>query len=300
MSDIQYHLLAKLEAAFDHVTEMTEALVEQYRVSSHAAWALDNPTPDAEWLRRALFDFWYLDGQDGRVTRTYVGLIAADSSLMEAVARVNAEKVAFASLIRQVQETKPGMIAEIKASLPFRHPMLNEHLKQQGLARLHLKQSWRHIPVADTELSKVRMSWYSSGRSIQRFTVNQVEKMLLSMDVDAPHIRIQLKKLASIPSGEPLARVQRQAPLMRANLFFRQPLNDGRLRRAMNVALPLFVPSPDGRLPDYNIPPPFPPEKRVRAKRSDERLEEEAFLPSLRVYRYRLPDMRQESGNGDK
>ncbi|GAB6875061.1 DNA replication terminus site-binding protein [Halomonas shantousis] len=287
MADVQYRLLAGLEAAFDHITEATEELVKQYQTSQRAAWALDHSTPDAEWLRRALFDFWYLDGQDGRVTRTYVGLIAADPPLMHAVERVNLAKSEFSELISQVQKEKPGMIAEIKATLPFRHPMLNDHLKQQGLARLHLKQSWRHIPTADAELSRVRLAWYSSGRSIRRLTVSQVEKMLLSLDADAPHIRIQLGKLASIPSGEPLARVQKQAPLMRANLFFREPLVDGRLRRAMNVALPLFIPSPDGRLPDYNRPPPFPPEKRMRAKRSDERLEEEVFLPSLRVYRYR-------------
>ncbi len=55
----------------------------------------------------------------------------------------------------------------------------------------------------------------------------------------------------------------------------------------MNVALPLFIPAPDGRLPDHNLPPLQPPEARTRARRRDERLEDEPFLPSLRVYRYR-------------
>ena len=53
------------------------------------------------------------------------------------------------------------------------------------------------------------------------------------------------------------------------------------------IALPLFVPSPDGRLPDHNLPPSHPPATRTRARRRDERLEDTAFLPSLRVYRYR-------------
>lgn len=111
--------------------------------------------------------------------------------------------------------------------------------------------------------------------------------MLEKYDTEAPHIQVQLRKLAGLPSLEPLVKVQKQAPLMRANLFFREALEDGRMRRAINVALPVFIPSSNGRLPDYNKVAPFPPEKRTWAKRSDERLEEEPFLPSLHIYRYR-------------
>ncbi len=282
-----YRLLAELELAFDRTIESIEALAVHYRQSPGAAWALHSPTPDADWLRSALLDFWYQDGQDGRVTRSYVGLIAADASLLEHVAAVNSAKAHFAEILASIREEAAGLIPELKAVLPFRHPALHTHLRGQGLARLHLKQCWRAIPVADAPLSRVRLSWYSSGRSIKKLTVREAEQKLLALDHDAPHIRIQLQRLAGIPDGEPLAQVQKQAPLMRANLFFAEPLADGRERRAMNVALPLFIPSSDGKLPDYNMPPPFPSEKRTRAKRSDERLEEEVFLPSLRAFRYR-------------
>lgn len=282
-----YRLLAELEAAFDDVIERIEALAGHYRSSSGAAWALNSPTPDADWLRSALLDFWYQDGQDGRVTRSYVGLIAANEALLDEVASVNAAKARFADLLGRIRKESAAMIPEIKAVLPFRHPALHNHLRGQGLARLHLKQCWRALPVADAPLSRVRLAWYSSGRSIKKLSVREAEQKLLALDHEAPHIRIQLRKLAGIPDSEPLAQVQKQAPLMRANLFFQEPLTDGRQRRAMNVALPLFIPSADGKLPDYNLPPPFPNEKRTRAKRSDERLEEEVFLPSLRVYRYK-------------
>ncbi|QJQ94131.1 MULTISPECIES: DNA replication terminus site-binding protein [Halomonadaceae] len=282
-----YQLLAELEAAFDLLIERIEGLVERYRRSPGNAWALHTPTPDAEWLRQCLLDFWYQDGQDGRATRSYVALVAADETLLEAVARVNAAKAAFAEILSRIRRDAGGLIAELKAVLPFRHPALHAHLRGQGLARLHLKQCWRAIPVADAPLARVRMAWYTSGRSIKRLSVRDAEQKLLALDAEAPHIRIQLERLAGIPDREPLAQVQKQAPLMRANLFFEEPLADGHTRRAMNVALPLFIPSHDGRLPDHNAPPPFPNEKRTRAKRSDERLEEHVFLPSLRVYRYR-------------
>ena len=283
----EYRLLAELEALFDRLVEETEGLVATWQASDGAAWSFDNETADATWLRHALLDVWYQDGQDGRATRSHVGLVAGDTAVMEAVARVNETKKAFAALLAEIRTETPSLIPEIKAVLPFRHPALHAHLRGSGLARLHLKQCWRAIPLADAPVARVRLAWYASGRSITRLSVREAERKLLALDSEAPHVRIQLRRLAGIPDGEPLAQVQSQAPLMRANLFYREPLEDGRRRRAMNIALPLFVPSPDGRLPDHNLPPSHPPATRTRARRRDERLADTVFLPSLRVYRYR-------------
>ncbi|NIC04192.1 DNA replication terminus site-binding protein [Halomonas sp. DX6] len=266
--------------------ERTEGLLEAYAASPAEAWAFQAEA-STEWLRRALLDFWYTDGQDGRATRSHVGLVAADEALMARVVEVNAAKAEFAEQLARIKAEDPPLLAEAKAVLPFRHPQLHDHLRGSGLARLHLKQCWRAIPVAEAPVARVRLAWYSSGRSIKRLTVREVEKKLLALDSDAPHVRIQLRKLAALPSSEPLAQVQSQAPLMRANLFYCEPLEDGRSRRAMNVALPLFLPAPRGRLPDHNLPPAAPPQSRTRARRSDEKLEEHPYLPSLRIFRYR-------------
>lgn len=281
-----YRLLAELEVAFDRLIECTEALLEVYAASPAEAWAFQAEA-STDWLRRALLDFWYTDGQDGRATRSHVGLVAADEPLLTKVAGVNAAKAEFAAQLAHIRDNYPPLLAEAKAVLPFRHPHLHDHLRGSGLARLHLKQCWRAIPVAEAPVARVRLAWYSSGRSIKRLTVREVEQKLLALDSDAPHVRIQLRKLAALPSSEPLAQVQSQAPLMRANLFYCEPLEDGRSRRAMNVALPLFLPAPRGHLPDHNLPPAAPPQSRTRARRSDEKLEEHPYLPSLRIYRYR-------------
>ncbi|MGM0926561.1 MAG: DNA replication terminus site-binding protein [Pseudomonadota bacterium] len=288
----EYRLLAELEAVFDAMIERTAEVADAYARAPGACWIFGEPEPveqarGEEWLRGALQDVWYQDGQDGRATRAHIGLVAASESVMEAVAAANTAKAEFAALTAKIRDQVPALIPEAKAVLPFRHPALHDHLRGEGLARVHLKQCWRAIPASEAPLARVRLAWYSSGRSIKKLTVREAEQKLLALDSDAPHIRIQLRKLAGLPSGEPLAQVQRQAPLMRANLFYREPLDDGRTRRAMNVALPLFIPAPDGRLPDHNLPPLQPPEARTRARRRDERLEDEVFLPSLRVYRYR-------------
>ncbi|MBB3142054.1 DNA replication terminus site-binding protein [Halomonas organivorans] len=283
----EYRLLARLEAAYDTLIDASEALATTWRSEGGEAWAFGEACADATWLHRALLDFWYQDGQDGRSTRSHVGLIAATPPLMDGAREVNAAKRAFADLLGQIREEVPSLLPEVKAVLPFRHPELHDHLRGSGLARLHLKQCWRAIPLAPAPVARVRLAWYASGRSIKRLSVREAEQKLLALDTDAPHVRIQLRQLAGIPDGEPLAQVQQQAPLMRANLFFLDPLEDGHIRRAMNVALPLFIPADEGRLPSHNLPPQHPPEKRTRARRSDERLEQEPFLPSLRVYRYR-------------
>ncbi|PXX95903.1 DNA replication terminus site-binding protein [Halomonas sp. LBP4] len=283
----QYKLLHDIEEAFDQVVEASGELVEICRAHPGEAWALDAPRPDADWLASALLDFWYIDGQDGRTTRPYVGLMAASEPVMEAVGRVNAAKHTFADTLAAIKDEDQRMIAELKASLPYRHPYLHDHMKGSGLARLHLKQCWRHIPAAEQPLQRVRLAWYTSGRSIRRVTIREAEQMLIGLGAEQPHVQIQLRALAGLPSSEPLAQVQHQAPLMRVNLFYEEPLRDGRIRRAMNLALPLFIPSENGKLPHHNQPPPFPPEERTRKVRSDERLEQEPFLRSLRIYRYK-------------
>lgn len=285
--EAQYRLLAELEAKFDYLIEHVEALLDIYASRSQETWVLGQQSINADWLRHALLDFWYQDGQDGRATRSYIGLIAADDALLEAASRVNAAKTDFADTLAEIRQQAVELIPEIKAVLPFRHPALHSHLRGKGLARLHLKQCWRHLPIADAPLSRVRLAWYTSGRSIKRLNVREAERKLLEFNSEAPHIRIQLKRLASIPDSEPLAQVQQQAPVMRANLFFKEPLDDGRSRRAMNLPLPLFIPTTNGRLPNHNLPDSQPPTGRTRAKRSDERLEDEVFLPSVRVYRYK-------------
>lgn len=283
----QYGLMHDIEAAFDEVVARIQALLGVYRESSNPAWALHSPTPNADWLARALLDMWYEDGQDGRHTRTYVGLIAATPELMEAVEDVNHAKARFSQVMKHIQEKDAGLVAELKGALPLRHPGLQAHLAGKGLGRLHLKQCWRHLPVAEAPLERIHLSWYSSGRSIKRITASEAADKLAEFNTESPHIQVQLRQLAGLPSSEPLAIIQRQAPVMRANLFYQEPLADGRARRAMNVALPLFIPSPDGRLPTHNEPLPTPPPARTRKERCDQKIESDPFLPSLRAYRYR-------------
>lgn len=287
----EYQLMARIEAAFDEQISAAEQVITAVAEENSPLWRLDGGHADLDWLRLALQDVWYQDGQDGRVTRPYLGVVTAGPQVIQAVCALNLAKEHLAGLFAELREAYPDQLAELKAILPFRHPGLNQHLKGDGLARLHLKQCWRRVPVAEAAVARVRFAWYSSGRSIQRVSVPECEAMLMKLDTEADHVRLQLRLLAGLPSDEILARIQPQAPLMRANLFYREPVlrEDGELRtrRAMNVSLPLFLPHDDLRLPALNQPSPTPPAQRTRARRGDVRIEDTPFLKSLRVHRYR-------------
>ncbi len=280
-----------LEEAFDALCASIDTLCRHVDRHPPQLWCLPSddgqPRSAAAWLREALTDMWYHDGQDGRATRNYVGVVAADEALMALAEGVNRCKDHFGEVITQIRTTLPAdQLTAMRAALPLRPSAVNAHLCDDGLARLHLKQCWRRVLIAPAPVARIRLAWYSNGRSIKRLSVQDAEKLLMQLDTSADHVRIQYRKLAALPSDEPLAQVQAQAPLMRANLFYVEPLDDGRQRQAMNIAMPLFVPSPNGRLPHCNQPPAAPPETRTRARRSDSRIDDEPWLPSIRVHRY--------------
>lgn len=285
-------LQQSLEEAFDTLCLSIDTLCRHVERHPPHIWCLplsdgSSPSP-LIWLRDALTDMWYHDGQDGRATRNYIGVVAADDALMTLAEEVNRCKDLFGAVITDIRTALPtDRLTAMRASLPLRPSAVNAHLCEDGLARLHLKQCWRRVLIAPAPVARLRLAWYSNGRSIKRLSVQEAEKLLMKLDTSADHIRIQYQKLAALPSDEPLAQVQAQAPLMRANLFFTEPLDDGRQRQAMNIAMPLFVPSVDGRLPHCNQPPAAPPETRTRARRSDSRIDDEPWLPSIRVHRYR-------------
>lgn len=230
-------------------------------------------------------DVWYQDGQDGRETRSSFGLIAGDDALIEKAAYINTMKDSLKALVNQLQKQDKTQWRELKGELNTRRNALRESLHFSGLARLHLKQTWRHIPVIDRTPIRVGFNWYNSGRSIQKITQEQAQKALEKMDISSPHIQTQLSALGQLRPATPLAKVQNLAPVMRANVFFDDNMTPDRL--AMNVSLPLiFKASLDGKMPEHNEPPLTPPTERQRAIRSDRRIEDDPFLPSIRVHRY--------------
>ena len=282
-------MITELISAFEQLESRLGELAEHLQHQQPAHWIpldsteeqLFNPLGFACDL---LTDLWYRGPQDGRETRSRHGLIQADAKTITLIQDVNAAKDYFRQQVQQEKQDLPGWKRGLQ-QLTERRSLLREKLAISGMNRVHLKQCFRHIPLLDQAPAKVGFSWYVNGRSISKLSLQQAEDMLVALGADKTHIKIQLDKLAALPPGTVLARIQNQAPVVRANLVFGQPGTE--TRKAMNVALPIFIPGDNGILPQHNRIDPEPPAGRTRQARGDQRISDEAYLPSLRAYLYR-------------
>lgn len=281
-------LIENFVEAFHALEGAIGALVASFQKTPMPIWSHNQTEHPMEWLEIALGDLWYKDGQAGNESTPYVGLVGAAPEHMRLVHEVNAAKHVLQLSGQALKSQAPAGFNHAKSRVGAERRQVQPHLNSAGLARLHLKQAWRRLPVAEDAVRRVHFSWYSSGRMIKRMTVSEVEKALSRLDADAPHIRIQMRKLASLRGDEMLAQVKPQTSLVRANIAFMDPLPTLKMHMAMNVGMPLFVPIALGEeLPDHNEPSPHPPIRRSWPKRCDAKLADEPFLPSVHVHRYR-------------
>lgn len=288
----RFELIHEAGERFDNILSAIEHACERYAAEQPHAWAMETRSPDTEWIRRTLLDMWHERDLPGNFTSRHAGVIAASAELRQAFRAINDAKADFQVVIDQMKQTKPAYNSrtQLKELLAHRHPALREHLNTAGMARLSLKKTWRRLFVFDEPVRHLGIGWYVSGRSIVKISIEEAEKKLLRLGADQDHVDIQLKQLASLPPGEPLALVRNQAPLLRCNVQFEES-EDGETPKSvgLNSSMPVVVP-PDaytGLLPPLRTPPSSPPPaKAQRQRRKDTKIEEQPFLPSISVHRY--------------
>lgn len=276
---------AELVARFEVMVQALAAMADQLRRSTLPLWVpltdqehTDNIDPRQKAL--ALYcDLWHQDHGDGRRTRSCHGLIAAEPELLRAADQANRAKTDFRQTLADFKSVPKTLLEPLN----LRPNALRDALGHKGLARLHLKQCYRLIPVIERHPQRVGLNWYTSGRSIKRLNVSQAQQLLVRMGTDKPHVQLQLAKLNRLNADCPLAQIQPQAPLMRANLRYQSSAQ----RQAMNLSLPLlFGYDPEQPFPEHNAPSLTPQAQRQRQIRSDSRIDPEPFLPSLRIHLY--------------
>jgi hypothetical protein len=283
--------ISQLIEAFNSMVFNTQELCSSLKTQDNRIWvplSEDDHSLGLTALQKAqqhYQDFWYVNGQDGRETRSCFGLISASDEQIETAKTINQQKDELKALFGQLQKHDKKEWLELKGQLGKQRQTLRHNLKLSGLNRLHLKQTWRHIPITQRTPCRVGFNWYSSGRSIQKVSVQQAFDALNQLDVSSKHVQTQLSMLSKLSNNTPLAKVQNLAPTMRANLFYKDDVLPA--RHAFNISLPiLFKAGPEGSFPEHNEPELNAPIERKRAIRSDRKIEDNAFLPSLRIHRY--------------
>lgn len=282
---------ASLIQLFDKLVQETASLITEIKQSNKGFWLpikedLAPNAPQSLDLACSLMqDFWYQDGQDGRETRSCFGFITLESSTLSKANEVNALKEQFKNEVQTIQKANKETWLTLKGELARRHPSLQAQLHFSGLSRLHLKQTWRTLSVIERSPIRIGFNWYQSGRSIKKISVQQAYDELSRLSNQGTHTQVQLDAISKLASNTPLAKVQNLAPTMRANLFFDD--TEGPSRLAMNISLPILIKANNEQiLPKHNTPSITAPKDRVRAVRSDRKIEDTPFLPSIRVHKY--------------
>lgn len=229
---------------------------------------------------------WYEDGQDGRETLTCPGIVGASLETLAAARKCNVDKDAFKKAVLALKGLTRSQANGLMDDLHRRQETVAIAMRRMGTARLNLKQAYRHVPFLDQRPMKIGFTWSKQGRVIQRTSVATARR-LLEQRIETPQVCLDLQRLAEIRSNEMLARVRGVCPHLRANIVFSDSQGHGVQRRLMQAPLPILVPLQCGeRLPEFVPVTPEPPAV-PRLRRTDVRIEDEPFLLSIRVHRYR-------------
>lgn len=231
---------------------------------------------------------WYEESQDGRETLTCPGIVGASLETLASARACNIAKDEFKAAVLALKSLGREKMNGAMIDLHRRWETVATAMRRLGAARLNLKQAYRHIPLLNRCPLKIGFTWSKQGRVIQRTSVAEARR-LLEQRVETPQVQLDLRRLTEISSDEPLARVRGVCPHLRANIVFAELEQADVSRRLMQAPLPILVPLQRGeRLPEFVAVTPEPP-LNPRLRRADVRIEDEPFLPSIRVYRYRKP-----------
>lgn len=286
---IRITLLASFEALLEQLDAFCGAA---RRDDALSAWVSLTETELADALDMRVKaiqiyrSLWYEDSQDGRETLTCPGIVGAGADTLLAARACNAAKEEFKTAVLALKTLDRIETKGVMADLHRRWEGVAVAMRRMGAARLNLKQAYRHIPLLERRPLKIGFTWSKQGRVIQRTSVATARR-LLEQRVETPQIRLELQRLAEIDEQEMLARIRSVCPHLRANIVFAESDTTEAPRRLMQAPLPILVPLQPGEpLPDFVAVLPYP-STSPRLRRADVRIEDEPFLPSIRVHRYR-------------
>lgn len=279
--------------AFEMLMQGLGTLSEHIRQDSdrvawiHAEATLGPTLAFREKVIEVIHQVYYAPGQLPREITVCAGLVGASADTLALAERVNQLKIHFKQRVLALKENKsftrqPEATAQFSEIL-MRFPTTATALRNIGLARLHLKQCYRQIPLLPHAPSKISWTW-AHTRSIKKIS-RDMALQLLHKRGDDIGIQLQIQKLSTLSPHEPLAIVQELAPHLRANVVFER--SDGVTRCMIKGPVPIFFPAdPATPLPQFCAPVPRKEKNQHRSTRSDVKLDPIVFLPAIRAHRY--------------
>lgn len=258
----------------------------------YPAWAdtLDHTSSDTSrtTICKAISQIEYQDQQDPREVIFCPGLLGCSNQTLELAKQLNLAKDRLKETLQAMDLLKIAITNSDNGRI-MQRPLSKVALEEIGLARLHRWQSWRHLLVFEQCPSHIGFTW-AHTKKVRRVTAEQAYIKLEKINRDDPYIKEQMSRLSHLPLNEPLAEVIPATTHLRANIVWD---DHGTItRKQVRTSLPILFPSkPNGTLPRFSQIRQKPENDNTRLKRMDIKLEEDAFLPSVHIYRY-LPKYR--------
>lgn len=240
-----------------------------------------------EQIFKFLSQLEYTNEQEPREILIGAGIVAASKTTIEQIDKINNTKLDFKTAILKLKNAKikisePILIEKFNAILATRPDEVATNLKKMGLARLHLKQCYRQIPIIAKPF-KISFTWAHTN-SIEKIDKQEALELLQRHKIDKG-IEQQINKLKTLRDNESLAIVQVLAPHLRANLVFKNGINT--TRKMIKGSVPIFYEDETGvKLPNFKPPSVEKSKDPHRLSRNDVKIEREAFLPAIRAHRY--------------
>ena len=219
--------------------------------------------------------------QDPRTVTRAPGVLAASPETLDAAAAVNAAKSAFWEAVQQISPSQTTRARKLNDMIP----------------RISLMQIRREISIWTEKPVRIDYTWAGRTSSTRTLTAGAMEAELAKRLTNRPCrcsersewealIQQCRERLNELPEDEPVAVLNVMAPHVRANVYWRNELENRPDRTMIAAPLPILYPD-DGRGPVPIKPlPPFDPEAKSR-KRMSQKLEDEPFIAHLRLFRYR-------------
>lgn len=247
-------------------------------------------TNSRENLASFLSQLEFVDAQDPKEILLGPGILACSNVTLQSINKVNIAKDNFKESMIKCKKAKiklndSDLNQEFNLLLDKHRPnIISKALNKMGLARLHLKQCYRKIPILNNRPSKVSWTW-AHTKAIKKIDVNTAREMLIKKR-QVSGIEDQIRKLETLQPNDKLAIVQELAPHLRANILTG---TDAEPKRFMiKGSMPIFYLDETNALLPKHSPPSIvkKPTESSRKQRSDVKLEGAPFIPALRAHRY--------------
>lgn len=297
--DREHHKLAI--AAAVHELEQSLRLFIDALTHDKGPSDLGGTSTEMESLRRiceAYAAVRYEPDQEANTSPTCLGVIGASAPVIARAHAVNESKgrlkeacapIYNARVRVPVKDGKGGRVVRL---LPLVHVILRELQRSD----LNLLAAYRKIPILTGRPTRVA---YVRARTRAVYRKDRAAIAALLAGIDRPGVEEDRARLSSLPARENhLALVKEHYANVRANVTFHGLDSRNRGRVLVTAELPLLYPQGRSKeLPEIAYPPPEGEEgSATPSRRRTGKLENEPFLKTLPVYRYRT---KRRPGRGD-